>query len=140
MKPLDQGTTELTKRYKKMTPGQKTLDIIKRVVSEAIVSGARPGSTMKRNRATVGSSARKKRVGIGAKTSKGRPGGLHPLQTSKARKGQKKLLSLQRKGTSLIKKTASTVLSRARESAQRVRLAAQRSSEVQRTQKQVNPR
>jgi hypothetical protein len=140
MKPLDQGTTELTKRYKKMTPGQKTLDIIKTVVSETIMSGARPGLTMNRRQSTVGMTARKKKVGVGAKTSKGRPGGLHPLQTSKARSGQKKLTSLQRKGTSLVKKTASTVLSRARETAQRVRLAAQRSSEMQRTQKQVNPR
>jgi len=127
MKPLDQGTLELTKRYKKMTPGQKVLETIKRVVSEAFgstrrLSGARPRRPTK----TVGNRTTPVKVGVGLKRMGMRhtptPGGLKG-STAQANKGERRQMRLAAIGAAAVIAAARKSRLRTRKSEQRRRIA-----------------
>lgn len=121
MKPLDQGTTELTKRYKKMTPGQKTLNIIKTVVSETFgstrrLSGARPRRPTK----TVGNRATPVKVkSVGLKRTgmqhKPTPGGLKG-STAQAEKGKRRGMTLAARGANIPRAAATQTVNLTRSS------------------------
>jgi len=130
--PLEQGTPELTKRYKQMTPGQKTIDVVKRVVSEAIVSGGRP----LRSANTVGRTARKRRV---TKTVPGQKGGLSTVPLKRTAQGQRAAAKHRRRGGMLIARGAQRAVKNVRSSIASARERAQQSQKLQRHRRNINP-
>lgn len=142
MKPLDQGTTELTKRYKKMTPGQKTLDIIKKVVSEAFgstkrLSGARP----KRPTKTVGNRATPVKVkSVGLKRTgmqhKPTPGGLKG-STAQAEKGKRRGMALAASSANKISAAARKTVNLTRSTERRGEIARKVSQTASRIRREI---
>lgn len=130
--PLEQGTPELTKRYKEMTPGQKTIETVKKVVSEAIISG----SPARRRFRTVGSARRIPKV---TKPVPGQKGSLTNVQRKRAEQGKRAGAKYSKRGQSLSQQTAQRTAKSARSAVLKARQAREHSRKMQQARRNINP-
>lgn len=130
--PKEQGTPELTQRYKDMTPGQKTVDTIKKVVSEAIRSGARP--LMRRTR--ILGRVQKRKV---TKTVPGQKGGLTAVSTKRVEQGKRMLSKRRSQGTQRVIRTAQQTAKNIKGTVLRSRESIRRSQRIQQIRRKYNP-